>query len=163
MSNLQEKRGQLRWLYLAVLVFAVDAISKFWVRQHLIPYDPIVVIPHFFNIFLAYNTGAAFSFLSQMGGWQRWFFCAVALVVSIVIIIWLARLQKSQRWLAASLALILGGALGNLYDRAAYGQVTDFFDFYYHTYHWPTFNVADSAICVGVFLLIVTGLGGKKK
>ncbi len=157
-----KKNGQLRWLKLAVLIFIIDIISKHLVQQYLIPYQPVTVIPHFFNLTLAYNLGAAFSFLAQMGGWQQWLFCGLAVVVAIIIVAILARLSKQQNWLAAGLSLVLGGALGNLYDRAAYGRVIDFFDFYLGQYHWPAFNVADSAICVGAVLIIVLGMRGKK-
>ena len=161
MSN--QKKGQLRWLYLAVIVFGLDVMTKHLVQQYLTPYQPVVMIPHVFNLMLSFNAGAAFSFLSQAGGWQRWLFCGIALAISVGIVIWLSKLSTKERGLAVGLTLILGGALGNLYERAAYGVVTDFLDFYYKTYHWPTFNIADSAICIGAIIVVLTGLRGKKK
>ena len=106
-----------------------------------------------------HNTGAAFSFLSDAGGWQRWFFAVLAAIVSIVIALWMARLKKHEMMLGIALALILGGAIGNLIDRIAYGYVIDFLDVYYQSWHWPVFNVADSAITLGVILLILESFG----
>ncbi len=118
-------------------------------------HQPVPVIP-FLNLTLTHNTGAAFSFLSDAGGWQRWFFAGLTIVVSIIIVVWLARLKPGQRWLPVSLSLVLGGALGNLWDRLAIGAVVDFIDVYYRTWHWPAFNLADSAICVGAVMLVVS-------
>ena len=108
----------------------------------------------FVNLTLTHNTGAAFSLLHRAGGWQRWLFAALAVVVSIAIVIWLKRLPRNARWTAAGLALVLGGALGNLWDRLAHGYVVDFIDFYYGEWHWPAFNVADSAITLGAVMLV---------
>ncbi len=118
-------------------------------------HQPVPVIP-FLNLTLTHNTGAAFSFLSDAGGWQRWFFAGLTIVVSIIIVVWLTRLKPGQRWLPVSLSLVLGGALGNLWDRLAIGAVVDFIDVYYGTWHWPAFNLADSAICVGAVMLVVS-------
>ncbi|HBK83585.1 MAG TPA: signal peptidase II, partial [Flavobacterium sp.] len=106
-------------------------------------YQSIPVMP-FFNLTYVHNTGAAFSFLSQAGGWQRWFFALLAIVVSGVLVVWMTRLKNHENLLAAALALILGGAIGNLIDRLAYGYVIDFLDVYYEAKHWPAFNIADS-------------------
>lgn len=143
----------LRWLWLSGLVVALDQLSKIWVSGSLAMYETIPVVP-MFNITLAHNTGAAFSFLAHADGWQRWFFVAIAIVVSVAIVIWLTRLQSEQKWVAVALALVLGGALGNLWDRVYLGYVVDFLDVYYNQWHWPAFNIADSAICVGAVILV---------
>ena len=147
----------LRWLWLSVLVIVFDQISKQLAEAWLALYQPIPVAPSL-NFTLMYNTGAAFSFLSSAGGWQRWFFLVLSLVISIILLVWLSRLKTSQRWLAISLALILGGALGNAIDRALFGHVIDFIQVYYQRWAWPTFNIADSAITVGAVLLIIENL-----
>lgn len=121
-------------------------------------FESISVLPYF-NLTYVHNTGAAFSFLSDAGGWQRWFFAVLAFVVSIVITVWITRLQKNELMLAAALSMILGGAIGNLIDRLLYGYVIDFVDVYYQNWHWPAFNVADSAITLGVGLMLLETLG----
>lgn len=148
----------LKWLWLTALIVILDQVTKQMVVASMRLFESIDVIP-FFNITYVHNTGAAFSFLSDAGGWQRWFFAALAFVVSLVISVWLARLKKNEILLAVSLALILGGAIGNLIDRLLYGYVIDFLDVYYKTWHWPAFNVADSAITMGVFLLLLESIG----
>jgi signal peptidase II len=112
-----------------------------------------------------HNTGAAFSFLSEAGGWQRWLFAGLAVAISTAIAVWLTRLKKHETLLAVALALILGGAVGNLIDRLVYGYVIDFLDVYYESWHWPAFNIADSAITLGVMLMLVEsfGLGQSKE
>jgi signal peptidase II len=118
----------------------------------------------FFKLTYVHNTGAAFSFLSEAGGWQRWFFAALALVISGVIAVWLARLKHDETLLAVALSLVLGGAIGNLIDRLVYGYVIDFLDVYYQTWHWPAFNIADSAITIGVILMLMESFGlGKSR
>lgn len=149
-----------RWLWLSLVIVALDQVSKQLVESSLMVYETIPLLP-FFNLTLAYNEGAAFSFLSDQGGWQRWFFALVAAVVVIVLVVWLSRL-KHERLLAVSLSLVIGGALGNLLDRLLIGHVIDFLDFFYHTYHWPAFNVADIAITLGVVLMFVDALVGRK-
>ena len=145
----------LRWLGLSGVVVVVDQLTKVWAEAKLAPWSPVPVLPHL-DLRLAYNRGAAFSFLSDAGGWQRWVLSALALVVSLVLGFWLARLHAGQRLLAAALSLIIGGAAGNLIDRALRGEVVDFIDVYYDArWHWPAFNVADSAITVGVGLLLL--------
>jgi signal peptidase II len=116
-------------------------------------YESIPVVPGF-SITYAHNYGAAFSFLSDAGGWQRWFFAILAATISIGIIIWIKRLKPKETLSAISLSLILGGAIGNLIDRVMYGYVIDFLDVYYQSYHWPVFNIADSAITVGVVFML---------
>lgn len=154
----------MKWLWLSFLAVVLDQGTKLAVDGTMQLYQSIQVLPYF-NLTYVHNTGAAFSFLSQAGGWQRWFFAGLAIAISIVITFWLARLQKHEVLLAAALSLILGGAVGNLIDRLAYGYVIDFLDVYYRDWHWPAFNIADSAITVGVALMLAEsfGLGKPKK
>lgn len=149
----------LKWAWLSALVVVLDQVTKIAADAWLIYHDPVPVLP-FFNLLLSYNSGAAFSFLSDAGGWQRWFFVVLALGVSVVIAVWMYRLPPNQRWTAMALGLVLGGAIGNVIDRLLYGHVVDFLDFYVGQWHWPTFNVADSAITIGVAILIIDGLFG---
>lgn len=140
------------WLSLAASVVAFDQGSKFAVLRTL-QFGERIELTSFFNLILTYNPGAAFSFLADAGGWQKWFFVALALAVSAWIVVMLR--QHAGEWLLAlALSLILGGALGNVIDRFAYGAVVDFLDFHLGGWHWPAFNVADSAICVGAVLLV---------
>lgn len=146
--------GRLSWLWLSLLVFVVDQASKFWFDNNLSMYQQIVVIPDYFNWTLMYNTGAAFSFLADAAGWQRWFFAAIAVAVSAVLVVWLKRLKPDETWLAVALALVLGGALGNLVDRVVFGHVVDFILVHWqHRWYFPAFNVADMAITGGAILL----------
>jgi len=145
--------GNLHWLWLSALVLALDLWTKSLAESALQLYQRIEVLP-FFNFTLAYNSGAAFSFLADAGGWQRWFFAVIALVATLVIIAWLLRL-RAERMVALALSLILGGAVGNLWDRLTLGHVVDFLDFHWAGYHFPAFNIADSAITVGAILLIL--------
>ncbi len=151
----------LKWLWLSVVVIALDQITKVLASAQLVLHEPVPVMP-FFNLTLMHNTGAAFSFLSQAGGWQRWFFVAVAVGVSLSLAWWLHQLRRGQLWLAASLALVLGGALGNVWDRIMLGYVVDFVDLYYGDWHWPAFNVADSAITVGAIMLLLDAVRGER-
>ena len=148
----------LKWLWLTGLAVALDQASKLAIDASMQLYQSIELIP-FFNLTYVRNTGAAFSFLSEAGGWQRWFFAILASIISIVLAVWLARLKKHEILMAASLSLILGGAIGNLIDRVLYGYVIDFLDVYYQSWHWPAFNVADSAITVGVILMLLESVG----
>lgn len=153
----------LKWLWLSFFVVLADQASKLAVAATMRLYQSIPVVP-FFNLTYVHNPGAAFSFLSDAGGWQRWFFALLAFAIGIVIAAWLARLKQHEGVLAAALSLVLGGAIGNLIDRLAYGYVIDFLDVYYRSWHWPAFNVADSAITVGVGLMLIESLGfGKPK
>jgi signal peptidase II len=141
-------------LAIAALVLVVDQITKFWAERALTLYAPVEVTS-FFNLTLVYNPGAAFSFLSAAGGWQRWVLSGIAVTVGVLILVWLTRLPR-QAWLSvASLGAILGGAVGNLIDRLRVGRVVDFLDFHYAGLHWPAFNVADAAITVGAVCLII--------
>ena len=147
----------MRWLWLSFLVVGLDQWSKSLASAHLNYGIPQPVLPGF-NLTLVHNTGAAFSLLRDAGGWQRVFFIVLALAISTVLVIWLRRLPPGQRWLPATLALILGGALGNLWDRMWLGYVVDFLDMYVGQWHWPAFNLADSAITIGAVMLIVDAL-----
>ena len=153
------KIGLKIWLGLATVVILLDQLSKMWISSY-ITYGERLRVTDFFNLTLWHNSGAAFSFLSDAGGWQRWFFTVIAVVASV----WIVRLlrQHAQQTLfCLGLALILGGALGNVIDRVSYGYVVDFLDFYWNTSHFSTFNIADSAISVGAALLILDSF--KKK
>lgn len=152
----------LKWLWLSVAVIALDRVSKYLASNSLNLHEPLNILP-FFNLTLMHNQGAAFSFLSQAGGWQRWLFTAIAIVVTVVIVQWIRRLSPAETWMAAALSLIAGGALGNVWDRIQLGYVIDFIDVYYGTWHWPTFNIADSAITIGALMLIMEGLKGGRK
>lgn len=151
-----------RWLMLSGAVILLDQLSKYWILAYFVPYRS-VVITSFFNITLAFNTGAAFSILDQMGGWQHWFFIAITCAVSIGILCWLYTLPASQTWPKIALALILGGATGNMTDRIMHGHVVDFLQFHIQEYYWPIFNVADSAITVGALMLIIELIWPHKK
>ena len=159
MSN---RPNALAWLIISAIVIALDQLTKHIALGALQPYAPHEVIPGLLNWTLAFNTGAAFSFLHDAGGWQRWLFSALAITVSLVLIVWLRRLPRSDWRTALPLSLVIGGALGNLTDRMRFGHVTDFIEVYYGQWSWPAFNIADSAICIGAVLLIVFGLGGRK-
>jgi len=151
------------WLLYSTVVIALDLLTKQWVVQAF-SYGDSLPLTSFFNLVRAHNSGAAFSFLAGAGGWQRLFFIAVASIASAVII-YLLRKHYRETLFCLALSLVLGGALGNLIDRIRWGYVVDFLDFFYGTYHWPAFNVADMAITGGVMLLILDGLrkpGDKK-
>jgi len=168
----------LKWLWLSAAVILLDQVSKNLASQWLELYQSVEFIP-LLQFTLLHNEGAAFSFLSSAGGWQRWVFTLLALFVSGVIVAWLRRLPAQERLQAAGLALILGGALGNVIDRIVLGYVVDFLDFYYPAQqclplfyqaytpvsqcHWPAFNIADSAIFIGVTLLIIDSIRSSLK
>jgi signal peptidase II len=152
------ERGRLLlWLVLALAVVLLDQFTKALALEHLEYGRPVTMLP-VLNLTLQYNTGAAFSFLSDAGGWQRWFFSAVAILASLLISVWLTRLERGEVMLAAGLSLILGGALGNLWDRLALGHVVDFISVHYQGWYFPTFNVADSAVTVGAGLMILDAI-----
>jgi len=168
----------LKWLWLSAAVVVLDQVSKTLASQWLELYQSVEFIP-LLQFTLMYNKGAAFSFLSSAGGWQRWLFTLLALFVSGVIVAWLRRLSAQERLQAAGLSFVLGGALGNVIDRIVLGHVVDFLDFYYPAEqclplfsqlytpvsqcHWPAFNIADSAIFVGVAILIVDSIRSSLK
>ncbi|KQT62683.1 MULTISPECIES: signal peptidase II [unclassified Pseudomonas] len=155
--------GRLNWLWLSLLVLVIDQASKFYFEARLEMFQQIVIIPDLFSWTLAYNTGAAFSFLADSSGWQRWLFALIAIVVSAVLVVWLKRLGRNDTWLAVALALVLGGALGNLYDRIALGHVIDFILVHWQNrWYFPAFNIADSAITVGAIMLALDMFKSKK-
>jgi signal peptidase II len=163
MPNSASRFGRLGWLVLSVLVLVIDQVSKAHFEGSLEMFQQIVVIKDYFSWTLAYNTGAAFSFLADGGGWQRWLFALIAVVVSAVLVVWLKRLGRDDTWLATALALVLGGALGNLYDRIALGHVIDFILVHWQNRHYfPAFNFADSAITVGAIMLALDMFKSKK-
>jgi len=152
---MEPNSGELnKWFLLAAVVLILDQVSKFWITTSMFLYESIGIIP-FFQLTYVQNQGAAFSFLDDAGGWQRWFFIGLSLVASIFITLWLSRLPKTEKLQCVGLAMVLGGAIGNLIDRVIYGYVIDFLDVYYQHWHWPVFNLADSAITVGVFVLLL--------
>ncbi len=148
------KNNWRHWLWITLLVIVLDQATKIAAEQYLVFHQPVPLMP-LFNFTLVYNEGAAFSFLSDAGGWQRWFFILLSLSISVVLVFWLRKLKPQQKLQTVSIALILGGAIGNLIDRSLYGHVIDFIDVYYDIHHWPAFNIADSAIFVGALLLII--------
>jgi signal peptidase II len=141
------------YLFLALFVLIADQVSKWWAQMSL-PMAQAIKVTDFLNWFLIYNPGAAFSFLSQAGGWQRWFFTIIGIVAAVVII-WLLQKNTQDRPFCIALALILGGAIGNVLDRLLYGAVVDFIDVHYQGWHWPAFNLADSAISIGATLIVI--------
>ena len=157
LHGLFHNKMALTWLMMSMLIVVLDLWTKDLATESLTLYRP-VELTSWLNMTLAHNYGAAFSFLSDAGGWQRWLFTALASVVTLVLIVWLLRLPAREKLAAAALSLIIGGAVGNLVDRINNGYVVDFIDVYYRNWHWPTFNLADSAITCGVVLLLIDGL-----
>jgi len=158
-----EKIYQKAWFWYAVagVVLFLDQLSKHAIEAAF-EYGETKVFTSFFNFTLAYNTGAAFSFLADAGGWQRWFFGVIAIVASVLLVVWIARVAAVKVREAFALAFILGGALGNLYDRIVLGHVVDFIVFHYQDNYWPAFNLADSAITLGAAVLIIDMLFSKE-
>ena len=152
MPNSQQSRSALIWLWLALAVFVLDIATKQLAEMMLTYGRPVYLLP-VLDFTLLYNRGAAFSFLADESGWQRWFFTAVSLGVSVMLIVWLKRLPRTQIWMPVALALILGGALGNLFDRLVYGHVIDFISVHWDRSYFPAFNLADSAITVGAVMM----------
>jgi signal peptidase II len=154
MNQTSSQGSSSKWYVLLALgVLIADQITKWWAQMSLPMAQPIKVTD-FLNWFLIYNPGAAFSFLSQAGGWQRWFFTVIGIVAAIVII-WLLQKNAHDRPFCLALSLILGGAIGNVLDRLLYGAVVDFIDVHYDGWHWPAFNIADSAISIGATLIVI--------
>lgn len=143
----------LRWLWLAAIFLVLDQVTKLYVAANFSLYESISVVP-MFNLTYVHNEGAAFSFLSEAGGWQRWFFTIIAVSISGILLYWLRALHAHEKLMSIAYSLVLSGAIGNLIDRVSYGYVIDFLDIYYNNYHWPAFNIADAAICVGAVLII---------
>jgi len=154
-------RDTTKWLALAAAIVAADQLAKL-AAVHYLVVNKAITVTSFFNLVLVYNTGAAFSFLSQAAGWQRLFFIAIAAIASVWIV-YLLRKYPHQRLFALSLSLVLAGAIGNLIDRIRVGAVIDFLDFHALGYHWPAFNVADSAITCGAALLVWDALRPRRK
>jgi signal peptidase II len=162
MNTATPNRGSLPYLALSAAVVALDQLTKFLIERHLALFESVSVLP-VLEITRLHNTGAAFSFLADEAGWQRWLFTALAIVVSIVLALWLRRIPASSRVLASAVALILGGAVGNVIDRVRLGHVIDFIYAHWDRHYFPAFNVADSAICVGAGLLLLdTWLSGRR-
>ena len=156
------RQSGLSFLWVSFLVLGMDRYAKYWVMQNLSFAEPLRILP-IFNLTLAYNTGAAFSFLHQASGWQNIFLGGLAFVVSVGILFVLAKSSSQKRWMNVAFCFILGGALGNAWDRILYGYVIDFFDFHLGHWHYAIFNTADSAICIGAFMLMIEWLVFDKK
>jgi signal peptidase II len=156
-------RRRLRWVScaLALVVVALDQVTKQIAEAHLL-YATAVPVTSWFDWLLVYNRGAAFSFLADAPGWQRWFLTAIAAMVSGIVTVWIFRLSAAQKRLALALALILGGGLGNLIDRVLLGYVIDFISWHYEQWYWPAFNVADAAITAGALLLLLDSVLGSQ-
>ena len=157
------KHSALIWLLLSAVVIALDLWTKQIALDHLQYNQPVPVIDGWLNWTLLYNYGAAFSFLGNAGGWQKWVFSGLAVGISGLLTWWLARLPRADWRQALPFALVIGGAIGNLVDRLRFGYVVDFIDVYYNTHHWPAFNIADSAIVLGAILIALSGLGASNK
>jgi len=166
MHTRNPKSNALSWLTVSAVVVLLDQLSKAWVLRSLPEFQPVPVIDGFWNWFRTYNTGAAFSFLSDAGGWQKYFFVVLALAISGVLVAWLARTPRGEWRTALPFALVVGGAIGNLIDRLQHGHVVDFIQWYWRGHFWPAFNVADSAIVAGAVGIALFGLlqgsGGRK-
>ncbi|OSN08708.1 signal peptidase II [Lonsdalea iberica] len=150
------KSTGLRWLWLALVVLVVDLGSKQWVMTHFQLGESLPLIP-FFNLTYAHNPGAAFSFLADKDGWQRWFFAVIALAITAALLVMMYRSSASQKLNNIAYAMIIGGAVGNLTDRLVHGYVIDFVDFYINDWHYPIFNIADAGICIGALLIVLEG------
>jgi signal peptidase II len=162
MNSTTPQRGSLPYLAISAAVVALDQLTKFLIERHLAVFESVNVLP-VLEITRLHNTGAAFSFLADEAGWQRWLFTALAIIVSIVLALWLRRIDAQARVLATAVALILGGAIGNVIDRVRLGHVIDFIYAHWDRHYFPAFNVADSAICVGAGLLLLdTWLSGRR-
>ena len=148
-------------LWLTALVIILDRYSKIWVLQYLHFHEVLTIFP-FFDLTLAYNTGAAFSFLDSASGWQNYFLGGLTITIILIVLGWMARLPARDYCMASALALILGGAVGNLCDRILYGYVIDLLSFHWDSWYFAIFNVADSAICLGAFLMFCCWIAGRK-
>jgi signal peptidase II len=155
-SSSSSSASLVPWLGIAAIVILLDQLSKITISR-VFEYGESKVITSFFNIVLVYNKGAAFSFLAAESGWQRYFFTALGIAAALFIVYLLKR-HAGKRLFCWALALILGGAIGNVIDRVVYGHVIDFLDFHLHGWHWPAFNIADSAICIGAALFVIDEL-----
>lgn len=162
-NALSMKQSGVRWLWLAVLIFIADIGIKFIVMDNMgYGWANRIEITSFFNLLYVHNYGAAFSFLSDQSGWQRWLFFSIALVVCGVLVSWMRALPATDKWLNISYAMVIGGAAANnFYDRLVHGYVVDYLDFYWGSYHWPAFNLADAAIVLGTALILLDGFRKK--
>jgi signal peptidase II len=158
----------LKWFWLSIVIVFLDQLTKWMINANFELYEKLPIMPHL-NLTLTYNTGAAFGFLNDQGGWQQIFFAVLAFIVSAYILYWLKQLKENQLWTAIGLSLVLGGAIGNLIDRVLQAKVTDFIDFYIDwevfflsNGHFATFNVADIAIAIGAGLLVIISLFTKE-
>lgn len=158
-----KSNNALKWLILSAAIIFFDWLSKAWALSTLTYQQSVEVIPGFWNWTLVHNRGAAFSFLAQAGGWQQWLFSALAVIISVVCVLMLKNADRRDWQTALPLALIIGGALGNLIDRIRFGYVIDFVHWYYGSFHWPVFNLADSAISIAAVLLIMLSFKTEKK
>ncbi|MCW4454874.1 signal peptidase II [Flavobacterium sp. MXW15] len=164
MAAPRPRPNALVWLLLSVAVIGLDQWSKAWVLSSLPEYQPVVVVEGFWNWFRTYNTGAAFSFLSNAGGWQLYFFTLLAVGISGMLAFWLSRTARGDWRAALPYALVIGGAIGNVIDRLVHGHVVDFIQWYVGTYYWPSFNLADAAIVAGAIGIAVFGVfDGKRR
>lgn len=160
LSGWKAQKGLAFWIVLVGV--AADQVTKLLAKHYLQLHQPVAVMP-FFNFTLAYNEGAAFSFLSEAGGWQRWFFVILTVIISVVLVFWIGKLKPYEKYTRTALALVLSGAIGNnLIDRPLYGKVIDFLDVYYQSWHWPTFNIADCCISIGAVLLLLLSFREEK-
>jgi len=149
----------VKWLWLSLVVMVLDQASKQIAEAQLTPHQAVNLLPYF-DWYLTYNTGAAFSFLADAGGWQRWLFTAIAIIMSVLIVQWIRKLPAEDTLAAISLSLILGGAIGNLIDRVLLGHVIDYIQIWLGSYPFPAFNIADAAISTGAVLLILSSFTG---
>ena len=156
------KPNAIAWLALSAVVLVLDQWTKHWVLTSLPEYTAIPVIEGFWNWYRTYNTGAAFSFLADAGGWQHWFFIGLAAVICGVLVAWLARTPRGDWRTALPFALVIGGAVGNVIDRFRFGHVVDFIQWHWRDHYWPAFNVADSAIVAGAIGIALFGLLGAR-
>ena len=159
----QVKPNALPWLVVSVVVIALDQLTKWWVLTSLPEYTAIPVIEGFWNWYRTYNTGAAFSFLADAGGWQKWFFTILAIVISGTLAWWLAKTPRRDWRTALPFALVIGGALGNVIDRQIHGHVVDFIQWHWQEHYWPAFNIADAAIVGGAIGIALFGFFPAKK
>ncbi len=158
-QTMNATRPQLKWLWISLGVIVLDQATKQIAESQLTPHQAVNLFPYF-DWYLTYNTGAAFSFLANAGGWQRWLFTVIAIVISLIIVQWMYKLPRDETLTAISLSLILGGAIGNLIDRVYLGHVIDYIQIWLGSYPWPAFNIADAAIFVGAVLLILSSFTG---
>ena len=152
-NDISDKKAWV-WLWLSAAIILIDQLSKYFVNTYL-PYGQQVHLLPFFNLWLKYNAGASFGFLGTAGGWQVFLFSGISIIVVVAIFAWFGKVRRSNWMLGLSLSLILGGACGNLIDRLRYKYVIDFFDFHVGHWHFATFNVADTAICIGAVFLVI--------